>query len=158
MTAKDTTIRQENPHLVQDVVARHRSRQVPLVRQDTPIDRLPVAIQFHRHSRQLYVVDGQNHLLGNITLGRLVMYVFASSHGSSINPRHVMELITCTCAGDLMTVGTLSAQMDDEVEKVLERMVAGNVDEVPVTDDEGRVVADLTMIDLLMAERKEIEN
>jgi hypothetical protein len=48
MTAKDTTIRQENPHLVQDVVARHRSRQVPLVRQDTPIDRLPVAIQFHR--------------------------------------------------------------------------------------------------------------
>jgi CBS domain-containing protein len=57
-----------------------------------------------------------------------------------------------------MTVGTLSAQMDDEVEKVLERMVAGNVDEVPVTDDEGRVVADLTMIDLLMAERKEIEN
>ena len=41
--------------------------------------------------------------------------------------------------------------MDDEVEDVLERMVAGNVDEVPITDDEGRVVADLTMIDLLMA-------
>jgi CBS domain-containing protein len=41
--------------------------------------------------------------------------------------------------------------MDDEVEEVLERMVAGNVDEVPVTDSEGRIVADLTMVDLLMA-------
>ena len=39
MSAKDTTIRQGKSHLVQDVVARHRSRQVPLVRQDTPIDR-----------------------------------------------------------------------------------------------------------------------
>jgi CBS domain-containing protein len=96
-------------------------------------------------------VDEQDHLLGNITLGRLVMYVFASSHGSSMNPRHVMGLITCTCAGDLMTEGTPSAGMDEEVEKVLERMVAGNVDEVPVTDDKGRVVADLTMVDLLRA-------
>ena len=88
---------------VRDVVHRHKDRQVPLTRQDTPIDDLPKAIEWHRHSRQLYVVDDQDNLLGNITLGRLVMYVFASSHGSSMNPRHIMELITCTCAGDLMT-------------------------------------------------------
>lgn len=141
----------DKPILVRDVVARHKDRQVPLIRQDTAIARLPLAIQFHRHSRQLYVVDGQNHLLGNITLGRLVMYVFASSHGANMNPRDVMGLITCKTAGDLMTEGTLSTGMEEEVEEVLERMVAGNVDEVPVTDGEGRVVADLTMVDLLMA-------
>ena len=50
-----------------------------------------------------------------------------------------------------MTEGTLSTRMDEEVEEVLERMVAGNVDEVPVLDGSGKVVADLTMIDLLMA-------
>ena len=138
------------PMRVRDVVARHKERQVPSIRKDTPIDELPQAIEWHRHSRQLYVVDEENHLLGNITLGRLVMYVFASSHGSSMNPRHVMGFITCTCAGDLMTEGTLSAGMDDGVEEVLERMVDGHVDEVPVTDSEGRVVADLTMVDLLM--------
>jgi CBS domain-containing protein len=126
---------------------------VPLVRQDTPIEKLPVAIQFHRHSRQLYVVDGQNHLLGNITLGRLVMYIFASSHGANMNPRHVMGLITCTTAEDLMTGGTLSARLDEKVEDLLERMVDENVDEVPITDAQGRVVADLTMIDLLLAEK-----
>jgi len=136
---------------VRDVVARHKNREVPLVGRDTPIDELAKAIEWHRHSRQLYIVDEQDHLLGNVTLGRLVMYVFASSHGSSMNPRHVMGLITCKTAGDLMTEGTLSVEMDEAVEEVLERMVSGNVDEVPVLDESGRVVADLTMIDLLMA-------
>ena len=151
MSAKDTTNRHGKSLLVHDVVARHKGRQVPSINKDTPIDELAQAIEWHRHSRQLYVVDERNHLLGNITLGRLVMYVFASSHGSSMNPRHVMGLITCTCAGDLMTVGTLSTQMDDRTEDVLERMVDGNVDEMPVIDEDGKVVADLTMVDLLMA-------
>ena len=135
---------------VRDVVNRHKDRQVPLIKQDTPIAELAKAIEWHRHSRQLYVVDEQNNLLGNITLGRLVMYVFASSHGANMNPRHVMGLITCTYAGDLMTVGTVTARLDDRIEEVLERMVDANVDEVPVTDDDGKVVGDLTMIDLLM--------
>jgi len=150
MRSKGRKISGSEPGHVRDVVARHKDRQMPVVRQDTPIDDLAQAIAWHRHSRQLYVVDEYNQLLGNITLGRLVLYVFASSHGSSLNPRHVMGLITCTCAGDLMTEGTLSAGMDEGVEELLERMVAGNVEEVPVTDNEGRVVADLTMIDLLM--------
>jgi len=151
MSSKDRRNSRSEAVRVRDVVARHKNRQVPLIKQDTPIDDLPQAIEWHRHSRQLYVVDEENHLLGNITLGRLVMYVFASSHGSSMNPRHVMGLITCTCAGDLMTEGTLSAGMDERVEEVLERMVDAKVDEVPVTDEERRVVADLTMVDLLMA-------
>lgn len=138
---------------VSDIVARHRKRELPLVGEHKPIDELARAIEWHRHSRQLYVVDEQGLLLGNITLGRLVMYVFASSHGESMNPRHVMGLITCTCAGDLMTEGTITVRMDESVEEVLERMVDSRVDEVPVTDEKGRVVADLTMIDLLMAKR-----
>jgi CBS domain-containing protein len=151
MSSRGRKTNRTDPERVRDVVARHKGRQVPLIKPDTPIDELAQAIEWHRHSRQLYVVDDENNLLGNITLGRLVMYVFASSHGSSMNRRHVMGLITCTCAGDLMTEGTLSAGMDEELEEVLERMVDGNVDEIPVTDEEGRVVADLTMIDLLMA-------
>lgn len=151
MSSRDRRTSRSEPMRVRDVVARHKDRQAPLVMQDTPIVEIPQAMEWHRHSRQLYVVNEANHLLGNITLGRLVMYIFASSHGSSMNPRHVMGLITCTCAGDLMSEGTLSAGMDDGVEEVLERMVSGNVDEVPVTDEEGRVVADLTMIDLLLA-------
>ena len=152
MSTENTVDGQGANLLVRDVVARHRARQVPTIRQDTAIDRLPVAIQFHRHSRQLYVVDGRNHLLGNISLARLVMYLFARSHGSSMNPRHVMGLITCESAGDLMTRGTLTVGMEDRAEDVVERMIEGNVDEVPVVDEEGKIVADLTMVDLLMAE------
>ncbi|UCF87862.1 MAG: hypothetical protein JSV70_05325 [bacterium] len=45
----------------------------------------------------------------------------------------------------------------ERVEEVLERMVAGHVEEIPVLDEQGAVVADLTMIDLLMEERKKLE-
>ena len=148
--------RRTDPAQVSDIVIRHRDRHLPLIQQNTPITELAQAIQWHRHSRQLYVVDEQERLLGNITLGRLVMYIFASSHGASMNRRHVMGLITCKTAGDLMTEGTLSARMDDKVEEVLETMVSENVEEVPVIDEEGRVIGDLTMVDLLMAEKEEI--
>lgn len=136
--------------LVSEVVARHKDRHLPLVRIGTPIGDLAKAIQWFRHSRQLYVVDEDGHLAGNITLGSLVRNVFASSHGSNINPRHVMGLITGENAEDIMTEGTLTARMDERIEDVLERMVAGNVEEVPVVDGAGRIIADLTMIDLLM--------
>lgn len=137
--------------LVRDVVAKLSHRKVPLTKEKTPIGELAEAIEWFRHSRQLYVVDEADQLLGNITLARLVMYTFARSHGTSMNPRHILDLITCECAGDLMTEGTLSTRMDENLDDLLERMVGRNVEEVPVLDEEGKIIADLTMVDLLRA-------
>ncbi len=141
----------EDVRLVRDVVEKHKKREIPLTHESTLIGQLPEAIEWFRHTRQLYVVDDNGRLLGNITLARLVMYTFASSHGTSMSSRQIMDLITCECAGDLMTVGTLSARMDDDLDDLLELMVDRNVEEVPVVDDDGKVVSDLTMIDLLRA-------
>ena len=41
--------------------------------------------------------------------------------------------------------------MDDDLDDLLELMVDRNVEEVPVVDDDDKVVSDLTMIDLLRA-------
>lgn len=141
----------EKNQQVRDIVARHSQREVPVTTRDIPIEQLPEAIEWYRHSRQLYVVDDDRKLVGSITLARLVMYTFAHSHGTHMSSRQIMDLITCTCAGDLMMEGTLSARMDDNLDELLERMVDRNVEEVPVLDDDGKIVSDLTMIDLLRA-------
>ena len=79
------------------------------------------------------------------------MYTFAHSHETSMSPRHIMDLLTCETAVELMTESTLTATMDDDLDDLLERMVDRNVEEGPVLDDDGKVVSDLTMIDLLRA-------
>jgi len=137
--------------VVRDVVQTHTTRQIPLINRVTHINKLAESIKWFRHSRQLYVVDDDDRLLGIINLQCLVRHFFTQHHGSNVSPRHLLSIITTETAEDLMIQSPLNVGMDDAVEDVLERMVAANVEEVPVTDDGGRVVADLTMIDLLMA-------
>ena len=137
--------------LVRDIVAKHKRREIPATQGSTPIEQLAEAIEWFRHTRQLYVLDDEGRLLGNITLARLVMYTFEHSHETIISPRHIMDLLTCETAAELMTESTLTATMDDSLDDLLENMVDRNVEEVPVLDADGKVVSDLTMIDLLRA-------
>lgn len=74
---------------------------------------------------------------------------------------HASSLLACMTPGFVM-VNTMEQpepwfEVIERVEEVLERMVAGHVEEIPVLDEQGAVVADLTMIDLLMEERKKLE-
>lgn len=145
----------DRPHvsskIVRDVVEIHSNRQLPIVKKDTHIDNLAENIKWFRHSRQLYVVDDNNRLLGIINLQCLVRHFFTHHHESNINPRHLLSVITTESAEDIMLPSPLSVDLDDRVEDVLKKMVAAEVEEVPVVDSSGKVIADLTMIDLLMA-------
>ena len=108
----------EEVRLVRDVVAKHKRRDVPVTQGSTPITQLAEAIEWFRHTRQLYVLDDKGRLLGNITLARLVMYTFAHSHETSMSPRHIMDLLTCETAAELMTESTLTATMDDDLDEL----------------------------------------
>jgi CBS domain-containing protein len=149
---RETGQAQSSSKVVRDVVEVHSTRQLPVINRLTHINKLAESIQWFRHSRQLYVVDDENRLLGIINLECLVRHFFTHHHGANTNPRHLLSIITTETAEDLMLQNPLSVRLDDRVEDVLKRMVTAHVEEVPVTDDEGHVIADLTMIDLLMAE------
>ena len=136
--------------VVKDIVEIHSRRQLPVINRVTHINKLAEIIQWFRHSRQLYVVDDDNRLLGIINLECLVKHFFIHHHGADINPRHLLGVITTETAEDLMLQNPLSVGMDDNVEDVLGRMVAANVEEVSVVDDSEKVIADLTMVDLLL--------
>jgi CBS domain-containing protein len=137
--------------MIKDVLTDHSVRQLPVIPRDTPLKDLAEKIEWFRHSRQLYVVDREGRLMGNITIASLVKHIFVHHHGTSINPRHLLAAITAETAEDLMLEKPLSVKTEDSVDDILEKMVDKNVEEVPVLDDEGKVIGDVTMIDLMKA-------
>jgi predicted transcriptional regulator len=52
-------------------------------------------------------------------------------------------------AKDFMHENVLVARITDDVEDVLRRMIKNNVKEIAIVDSENRIIADLTIIDLL---------
>jgi len=139
------------PVLVRDVVEKHRGRKVPVVSLGDSLEKVVREIEYFRHSRRLYVVDEQKSLLGCITQRDLVGHVFHRHKWDSIHPRGLLEVITTETARDLMVRETVHGVMDEEVEGVVKRMLSKGVEEIPVLDESGKVVADLTMIDLMKA-------
>lgn len=132
-----------------DVIATAKGRELPLVLEESTIGELIDAMARYQHTRLLYVVDKHRRLLGTIALGPLVRHVFRQRHEPKVHPRHIMSMITTEMAKDIMEKHPLSATEDEDVEVVLRRMIERNVKEIAVLDKEKRVIADITMIDLL---------
>ena len=135
--------------LVKDVTARHSRRKLPIVRFDDSIRTVIKAMEYYRHSRRLYIVDVSGRFKGCITLNDLVEHVFHHHQWDSIHPRGLLGVITTEKAEHLMIRETIHAVLEDEVDKVVERMIDKGVEEIPILDEAGNVVADLTMIDLM---------
>lgn len=142
--------KEEKHHVkLREVIATQKDRKLPLVREESSIEEVIDAMVRHEHTRLLYVVDDEGQLLGTIALGPLVRHVFRQSHEPKIHPRHIMSIITTEMAKDIMEKHPIFAGEDEDVEHVLKRMIGKNVTEIAVLDEEKRVVADVTMVDLL---------
>jgi CBS domain-containing protein len=134
---------------VSELVATFKKRRLPLIREKADIEEVVEAAINFEHSRRLYVVDDDGKLSGTISLELLVRHVFSASYEPQIHPRFLMSLITAETAKDIMLKNPVVTTEDEEVVIALKRMIETNVKEIPVLDREKRVVADLTIVDLL---------
>ncbi len=137
--------------IVRDVVEKHNKRLLPVVNLDDSLDKVIGDMEYFRHSRRLYVLDAQNSLVGCITQRDLVDHVFHCHHWDNIHPRGLLEVITTETARDLMTREKVHALMGEKVDEVVKRMLSKEVEEIPVIDESGKVIADQTMMDLMKA-------
>ncbi len=134
---------------VTDLVALLKERRLPLIHEKANIEEVVEAMIRFEHSRLLYVVDDEGKLTGTISLGLLVRHVFSPSHEPQIHPRFLISMITAETAKDIMKKNPVVTTEEEEVGIVLKRMIRTNVKEIPVLDSEKRVIADLTIVDLL---------
>jgi len=134
---------------VSELVALLKERELPLIHENATIEQAVNAMGRFEHTRLLYVVDDVGKLVGTISLGMLVRHVFSPSREPKIHPRLIIGMITDETAKDLMQKNLVVTTGEEEILIVLKRMIRANVKEIPVLDKEKRVVADLTIIDLL---------
>jgi len=154
----DNTIHKRT--LVGELISQVEARDLPLVSAAAEMEELIVKLAKFRHNRLLYVVDENRHLLGTVSLGLLVRHYCSASHEPRAHTRMLMHMITVETAGEMMQKHPIVTSIDEEAGAIMKRMIRGNVKEVPVLDDQKRIIADLTIVDLLaflIPHRKEKE-
>jgi CBS domain-containing protein len=134
---------------VADFLKEAKPRNVPKVKEQAGVSELIDAFVQSDHSRILYVVDDQERLKGIISLGNLVRHFFFHYHNTHIDSRHLISMAVSETAKDFMHENVLVAWVTDDLEDVLKRMIKNNIKEIAILDSEKRVIADITIIDLL---------
>jgi CBS domain-containing protein len=134
---------------IADLVERLKQRKVPVVPKRATVSEIIDAFAASDHSRILYVVDDEGSFRGVLSLGNMIRHVFFHYHDSSIDSRSLVSMVVSETAGDFMQKEPMVTMLSDDVEAVLQRMIDHNVKEIPILDDEKRVIADLTIVDLL---------
>ena len=134
---------------IADFVEDLQQRKIPKVNEDASVSEILDAFVESNHSRIVYVVDDQERLKGIISLGNLIRHVFFLYHDTDINSSHLISMAVSETAKDFMLDKMFFALTSDDVESVLKRMIKQNIKEIAILDDEKRIIADFTMIDLL---------
>ena len=134
---------------IADLVDELKQRKIPVVSKEATVSEIVDAFVGSHHSHILYVVDDGRKLKGVISLGNLVRHVFFLYNDRHIHIQNLISVAISETAGDFMQREPTFATLSEDVEDVLQRMIKNNVKEIPILDDEKRVVADLTLVDLL---------
>ena len=134
---------------IKEIMPHIKDREVPCVFEQSDIIEVIQAIVRFPHARLVYVVDERKRLRGTITVGSLLRHIFPYHYKGRIHPRGILRNITAEKAIHIMDKENIYAFPDEAVDIVLERMASTGVKEMAVVDGEGRILTDITAVDLL---------
>ncbi|MBE9547334.1 MAG: CBS domain-containing protein [Proteobacteria bacterium] len=134
---------------IRELLRSIEKRAIPVVREDDSIDAVVEKVFEYPNTRLIYVVDDHGVLKGTISLGMLLRHIFPHAYEPKVHAQSFLAMITSEKAKHLMTKGLITADVEDNVEEVMKLMARAQVKEIAVVDKEKKVVADITMIDLL---------
>ncbi len=134
---------------IKEIMHQIKDRGLPCVSSNSDISEvIRVAAEFP-HTRLVYVIDKDNKLLGVITIGALLRHLYPYHYEAKIHPRDILRNIIVEEASHLMTCKNVNASPDEAVDVVLKRMASTGAKEMAVVDKNGRILADITAVDLL---------
>lgn len=105
-------------------------------------------IKDQRQVRGIYVVDAEERLLGTVSLGVLIRHLTAARHKPLFHVRSLLTRLTSANVIDLMNKNVVYARKEEDLDRVLDRMIHSNIKEIPVVDEEKRIIAVLSLLDL----------
>ncbi len=131
----------------------HRVELATVVRGSPLKEVAKTMVKGHRR-RVVYVVDAQGRLQGAISLDDLKDTIFryyleAQVGDALVVTEHILEVFASEKAEDLMTTGLSVCREEEELPAVIARMIEANLKDLPVVDQEGRLIGDLDILCLL---------
>jgi CBS domain-containing protein len=124
-------------------------REIPSIHLDSHIDEVIRIMANFIHTRLVYVVDKDKRLEGTISVGSLLRHIYPHHYEGKIHPHGILGRITAETARHIMDKRSITATLDETVDDVLRRMTSSGVKEIAVLDKNGRILGDITAIDLL---------
>ena len=105
-------------------------------------------IKDQRQVRGIYVVDAEGRLIGTVSLGVLIRHITSARRQPLFHARSLLSRLTSANVIDLMEKNVVYAQEEEELNQVLDRMIRNNIKEIPVVDENRRIKAVLSLLDL----------
>lgn len=90
------------------------------------------------------VVDTEGRLLGLVNGKRLFKCIFSHHVAADSRVSKLLLLHTAETSGDIMITDIITTREEEEVDAVIPRMIEKNIRELPVLDDNGRVIGFLS--------------
>ena len=134
---------------IHEVLARMEPRPVPCVHGTSKIEEVIKVIAQFPHTRLVYVVDDERKLVGSITVGSILRHIFPHHYEAKIHAHGMLRRITAETAEHIMDKKDVHTAPNERVVDVLTRMAETGLKEMAVLDETGRIVADITVADLL---------
>ena len=128
--------------------------ELPVVKTESSLREVLQAMVKRHRGRIVYVVDFDGKVKGLISLDNLKDVIFHHYMKSRVSDplvitEHIMELFASEKAEDLMDAGLSVCHEHECLHDVVTRMIERDVKDMPVLDQEGRIIADLDILDLL---------
>ncbi|HFE63396.1 MAG TPA: CBS domain-containing protein [Caldithrix sp.] len=92
----------------------------------------------------LCIMDPEAHLKGLIDRKRLFKAIFSHHVSESSRIHELFTLLTSESAADLMIRHVLTVSPDDSIDSVIETMIRENIYEMPVVDEQKKVLGFLS--------------
>jgi len=100
------------------------------------------------HLRTIYVIGPEGRLQGILSLGELIRSLISAGHKPHFHARSLLARITAKKAADIMDKYVVYAKKEDDPNSVLERMIDNHIKEIPVVDEDKKIIANIGIIDL----------
>ncbi len=134
---------------IKELLATMEERGLPCAEEHETIQGVLMKMLQYPHTRLVYVTGENGQCTGVISLGTLIRHLFPQSFEAAVHVHSIISMITSETAKDIMNKGLIFAGGEDDLETVIKRMVQARIKEIPILDDQKRIIADLTMLDLL---------
>ena len=130
------------------------SRRAALVFEEVSIEKVVQVILRDPKTRCVYTIDEKGKLTGIITVTTLAKYALCSAVPHPLWNFRTIDFVAEHLAGTIST-DPVFVHDEDNLETAFQTMFNHDLEELPVVDDNGKVIGNLDMLELLTTVLKE---